>query len=298
MSTQSDFLRNLGGGAQNAAVNKAADLISGTPRKDKNANKQNTGGIQNFLTEISSHNGLYRPTFFEVQISNFGTSWEDGRSFSLLCHNAALPGMRVDTIQNTIYGLPYEVPVGMSFSPFWCSFYVDNAFNLPGSLFNEFAKRIDFRDTKNESTNVSWSPKYRNDSPLLIVDVMAFSTDITQNSTANNSDWVADGLPVVSKYTLRNAFVKEMQQVNLDWSAHDQMSSITLELSYEWFENSVAKPTEPPKAIEPEKKPLNFDTIVAKYPALGVAYDAAKRTVQQSSIMNNPILNQGSQFLP
>jgi hypothetical protein len=298
MSTQSDLLRNLKGGAQNQATNFAADLITGQKRGNKNATKSNTGGLQNFISEISGRNGLYRPTFFEVQITTLG-DWDESRSFSLLCHQAAIPGVRVDTTSGLIYGIPYEVPTGVTFDPCWCSFYIDNAFNLPTVILKELNKRIEIADDKGQSGNVSWSPRYRDDPqhPLFNIDITTFSTDYMTTNMDNYNGSVADGLPVISKYSLKNAFIKTVQQTALDWSAKDNIASMAIEFSYEYFENTTAKPT-PPKTVTPAKNPLNFASVIAANPILGTAYDAAKRTLQQNSIMNNPIVNQGSQFLP
>lgn len=299
---------NLLGGLKTTGLKKANDLISGARNQTPNANKQRTGGMQRFISQIQAGHGLYRGVFFEVIITNLRDR-AASEAFSLLCHQSALPGFRLETKDNVIYALPYETPVGVVFDPCWCTFYIDNTFALPSAIYD-----ATFSKTANVGriNPVNWSPKYRDPATLLEVQINAFMPDPTAYATlatnpnlppelGNAAMTTSDGLPLIAQYTLKNAFIKTVQQTPVDWSAHNALSSMTLEFSYEWLEASYpgTDVTLQSNKIDPAGAPVNFDTIINKYPALGVAYDAAKRTVLQNpAIMNNPILNQGSQYLP
>lgn len=295
------FQNNLLGGAKNWITDKGADLISGV-KNNGNANKQRTGGMQRFISEMHANNGFYRANFFEVYI--YGITGVE-KSLNILCHNAALPGFRLETKDNVIYQLPYETPVGVTFDPAWFTFYIDNNFTVNNALYN-----ATFNNTNAALGRInpdSWSPKYRDEHTLLKVEVVAFSIDMpgaqeTQPSANTSGAKTWDGLNILAKYTLHNCFFKAVQQTPVDWGTHNSVSSVTTELSYEWFDAQYPQANNKfnPNSVAPPKGPLsNFDTLVSKFPALGVAYDAAKRTtLQNPAIQNNPLFNQGTNFLP
>jgi hypothetical protein len=180
---------------------------------------------------------------------------------------------------------------------------MDNSFNIPSIIYSNISNNsMHLQNTSfgtGHAPTVSWSPKYRDGKGFMDITINVFSSDM--NSSSVDVAKSHDGLPGIASYKLKNAFIKGVQKTNLDWSAHDQLASMTIDISYEWFEktmfNANLAPT-PKSLTTPTPAPLNFDTIMANYPALGVAYDAAKRTVQQSGIMSSPILNQATHFAP
>jgi hypothetical protein len=307
----SSFQNNLLGAGKNWLINKGSNLIFGTPNEG-NANRQSTGGMQRFLTEINSDNGFYRGVFFEVYIHGL-RDIQSEYSTNLLCHRASLPGFRLETKNNIIYSLPYETPVGVEFDPAWFTFYIDNNFIVNNAIWQSTFNSTDA--TIGRINPTSWSPKYRDPANLLNIEIVAFSPDFQQtssnptsasNSNQNNVQYNGesktwDGLPILARYVLNNCFFKTVQQTPVAWDAHNDISTLTIEVSYEWYDayypNTGARLAS--NDIKTAPAPLNFDTIITKYPALGIAYDAAKKTILQNpAIMNNPLLNQGSQFLP
>ena len=142
----------------------------------------------------------------------------------------------------------------------------------------------------------SWSPQYRDPKNLLDIDIIAF----TAQPQENHSKTTHDGLPAVAIYKLSNAFIKTITQTPLDWGAVNNISSVMVEICYEWFETEIPGAVSPfANEITAKSPPLNFDTVLAKYPILAPIYDATKRTVLgDSRIMSNPILNQVGQFAP
>lgn len=279
------FYDNLKGGLINLGVDKITDVISGVKNQPVGPAKPGSGGLQNFITNITTGNGLFRGTFFEVRISGLNSDY--ARPMSLLCHQAAFPGFRIETKDNIIYSLPYETPIGVTFDPCWVTCYVDNNFTAQNVIFSELTRRVN---------SASWSPKYRDPEKLLTIDILAFTTKQEDYDTLDKSH---DGLPAVTVYTLKNAFIKTAQQLQLDWGAHNNISSLTFEISYEWFETSIQNSIPEPLLLSSSTPPLNFETVLAKYPALATVYDATKRTIlQDQKIMSNPILNQASQLIP
>lgn len=290
------------GAGQNWLTNKGADLISGV-KKGGNANKQRTGGMQRFITEMQSKNGFYRGAFFEVYFNNIGTT-NTQYAMNLICHKAALPGFRLETKDNFIYALPYETPVGVAFDPVWLTFYIDNQFTANNAIWNGTFNNTDSRAGRINQN--SWSPKYRMNGALMNIQITAFTIDDPaaqdRNTKSGESIQTWDGLNVVAQYTLHNAFFKAMQQTPVDWAENNVVSSVTAEVSYEWFSVKYPSATDvitPPSVAAAVDGKTNFDTVMAKFPFLGPAYDAAKRTVANNpAVMNNPILNGGGQFLP
>ena len=296
---------NLLGGIKNKVINAGTDFISGVKNKEGKQGGIRASGLQSFISQIGASNGLFRGTMFEIQISapsNIFNS-DSSRTISLLCHTASLPGITLETTTNTIYQLPYEIPTGVTFDPFFCTCYIDNSFILPNILFSEISNRIDSNQFQNQdlgygtASDASWSPKYRDPSKLLTVNVVVFSSDPDYGTKVGYTTQSNDGLPFIASYTLKNAFVKTIQQTPLDWGSHDAISTMTMEISYEWFETQMPMASGTNTPIISTKNPINLDTIMAKNPELGIAYDAAKRSIQQSGLMNNSVLNQASQFI-
>ncbi len=294
--------QNLLGSLINQSEQKAANLITGYPQQQPNVNRVVTGGLQRFISKLNSSQGLAKPTLFEVTLLNLTTNTQD---LSFLCHQASIPGFRQETARTTIYSLPYETPVGIEFDPFWCTFYIDNTFTANNTVWQSLS-------TKRMNT-ANWSPKYRNDpnngGNLFEVWVAAFNP-----STANPAgvtQQTSDGLPLTALYRLKNAFFKTVQQTPLDWSAHNDVMSVTVEILYEWFEvqypQSGISVYSPESVLNGSNNPMNFSTVLSQYPALASAYDITKnatlsaisRTVlQNQNIQGNPFLNQASQFIP
>lgn len=304
---------NLLGGAQNRATDWVADKISGTKNQKPQPPREVYGGMASFLSRIQSTNGLLRPTMFEVIISDPTSQQFNGKAFSLLCHQASIPGMRIETKDNVIYQLPYETPVGIAFDPFWCTFYVDNDFSVPQQIYRSIGKSIGIgrevggSDTKDNMTG-SWSPFYRSTNMLHVqINVITISNpdtiDINKVSDDPSRKLTDDSHPIISTYVLKNAFVKAVQQVPLDWGSQNAVSSMTMEISYEWFEQDVNGTSQLLMGTEEQlaTSPSNFDTYLQKYPALAEAYnvakDAVKRTILETpQVMNVPILNQVTQI--
>src|ERR1035437_2777752 len=186
--------RNLIGGTENKAINFATDLISGTKKKTPNATKTKVAGLQQFISEIAATNGLYRPNLFEVIFSGINIATADSTSMSLLCHTAELPGFKLETTTATIYSLPYELPTGIQYDSFSCTFYVDNSFNMPSIIFNNIAaSSMPMPTTQLGYVASSWSPKYRDDSAVMDIVINVFSSDI--NSVPVHAANSHDGLP-------------------------------------------------------------------------------------------------------
>ncbi len=294
--------QNLIGSLINQSEQKAANLITGTPQTQPNSNRIVTGGLQRFLSTINSTQGLAKPTLFEVSFLNLTTNTTD---LSFLCHQASIPGFRQDTARTTIYSLPYETPVGIEFDPFWCTFYIDNTFTTNNTVWKNIS-------TKRINTS-NWSPKYRNDpnngGNLFEVWVAAFNP--STSNPAGVGQTTSDGLPLTALYQLKNAFFKTVQQTALDWGAHNDLMSVTVEILYEWFEvqypQSGVTVYTPESVLSGNGNPMNFSSVLNQYPALASVYDVTKnatlsaisRTIlQNQNIQSNAFLNQASQFIP
>ncbi len=315
MASQNSFGQNLLGEVQNRGITNISDLITGNKRNSPNQNKARTGGLQQFLTQMSKTNGLYRGTFFEVTIYDQRDPTMPF-AFNLLCHQASIPGFRLDTVPNTIYSLPYETPIGVAFDPFWCTCFVDNDFSMY-DMINQVTFNTD--PSIGRINPNTWSPKFRDPQTLLKVEITAFTPNVISTDpglqTTNVYNPTApvgvppvaktshDGLPTIATYTLHNAFIKTVQQTPLDWSAHNNISSVVMEICYEWFDPVITGSSTQVQSNNPNAQtkgsPINIGTIMTKYPELGMAYDAAKRTLSQNqALMNNPLLNQLSNALP
>lgn len=298
------FESNLLGGLRTRATNSAADLVTGIAGNISHANKIRTGGLQAFISQMNTSAGFFRGTFFEVAFYNMDTGTFNGQNqLSLLCHQSSIPGVRLETVPNTIYSLKYETPIGVEFDPLYCTAYIDNDFTTHNALYNDMLR--------SRINTESWSPKYRDPTKMLKIIVTMFATDLgilgstttplSKKDVSGLPKTSHDGLPVKATFVLNNAFIKAVQQTPLDWGAQNQVSSVTFEISYEWFDVVV------PGGIGSDK-PINFGTdtaavnaatIFTKFPILGTAYDAAKRTaINNPAILNNPALNQLGQFLP
>ncbi len=304
-----NLVQNLTSGIGHLGLNSLSSLL--TNRSATGSNYTPYAGISNFIANINSNGGFYKSNFFEVIF----TGMSNGQELTLLCHQAALPGYRLETKSNVIYNLPYETPVGVVYDPLWVTFYLDNNFTAISSLFTDTKSRVDVAG--------SWSPAYR-DTNLLTVSINAITpqagmqqqstlqsysnsnnvfNDITgsqqtfTNVSDNSSNMSStDGLPVVGQYVLKNAFIKTVQQMPLDWAAQNQISSVTVEILYEWYDISTSTQSQP--LLLSGSTPVNFDTVLAQNPLLATTYNATKRTLLNSgALQSSPVANQLSQFL-
>src|ERR1035437_5582977 len=101
-----NFGTNLVNGIKTQITNALADGITGLisgKTKPKKYSGTPSGGLQDFIHNMNGKNGIFRPNFFEVQIHNAGAPF--GTNFSLLCHQAALPGIMIETTKGEIYAL-------------------------------------------------------------------------------------------------------------------------------------------------------------------------------------------------
>ncbi len=350
----SSFENNLLGGIKNNISGITDSVITGNGhRKPATRTGKDNQGITNFISQISTANGLYKPNLFEITFTD--KSSKEKNSVSLLCHNTTTPGYNLETSRAIIYSLGYEVPTGINFEPIYCTAYIDNTFSVPAFLQKQTNKRIN---------QGSWSPKYRDPSTLMTVTIKAFipmsdatyktlrnkyANDInsgnstpgssmfkdiasattnsfnnlistakndvsnvqsavmgyfgqTQNSNggstqSSGSDPTSDGLAVIAEYTLENVFISRVMQTGLDWASHDAFGKIEFYLSYEWFTSKFDGTPMPFVPAPNTTVPLNFSTLLTKYPVLGTVYNAATRTIGQSSLMSNPIINQAFNIL-
>jgi hypothetical protein len=303
-----NFKDNLISSGKSKLITGLTDNISGIGKNKKPKEKVLKAGLQNFIHHINTQNGIFRPTCFEVQFTTAGNY--DLRNFSIICHQAAIPGINVETTKGEIYALPYEIPIGVSYAPFWCTFYIDNEFQIPNTLQQLISRRVDIPQGGQNGTVSNFSPMYRDDSNLnLEVNIIMFSTDSDSMNSTGPSGWgkgastaklTLDNMPTISYYSLKNAFIKSIQETPLSWESQNQLASVTVEISYEWFESRAMNEIKNVATqLDPATPPVNLASILANNPILGTVYNAGKRTILNSNngLMSSPLGNQVSQFL-
>lgn len=310
-----NFGTNLVNGIKTQITNALADgitgLISGKTKPLNNQATHGYGGLNNFINEIRNLNGIFKPTCFEVTLNGPVNQNKINTTFKLLCHQAAIPSINVETTKGEIYALPYEIPTGVSYTPFWCTFYIDNEFQLPNFIHKLIESKVAIPSSNNANGNhVNFSPRYRDDPTTnLSVDIVLFSTNkknaatkVTQtpaNDTGMDLTKVShDDMPTVSYYTLKNAFIKSIKEVPLSWDSQNQFSSMTIEIAYEWYETGVGAYVDMRTTQKASTPPDNLAALLANNPILGTIYNAGKRTILNgnNSIMNSPLGNQASEF--
>lgn len=240
--------------------------------------------VNNFLSELKKDGyQLNKPYLFDVWLSLPGA--KSPTNFSLLCHQCNLPGWSAETTTNRIYGLNYEMVTGLSLDVFQASCYVDR--NL---------KIVDYLTTQQKDmmfNKSNYSPKYRS------TYIEGATVTVYIYDTSN-----IDGL-YVGWFIMKNAFVKNVTSMNLDWALTNTAQSIQFTVAYEEIFSGMATGNAAPSEIginmmnavsgasSGMQFPVNFDTVrelipeSAKSFALGAKNAFGQLTSGVSNIFSN-----------
>ena len=246
-------------------VQGALDFVGniGRPVPPKGSTSKK-GSISEFMATMqSSTNGLQmsKPFLYDVQMAIPVVS-PAANILRLFCHSASIPGYNVGVYPTKIYGLPYSVPYEMTYEPISFTFYVDRAHNIP-KLFDDYKDQLMFDP-------VDHSPRY--------FENMAFSTIIHL--------YDADNVSTIAQYNLLNCFVGNVQAMNLNAAALNQVQEISVTLIFENLIRSSGAsggsmisnplPTNLMNGLTSKSGmilPLNFDTFKMKFPDLADKFD-------------------------
>lgn len=174
------------------------------------------GSLNEFIQQVSKSKSLSKPFLFYVQFNSLNS--ESQRDLSLLCHETIIPGYTVMSQSAKVYGLPIEMPYELAFDPVRVTFWVDQSHKVP-LLFHVQRDKI--------INPLDYSPKYRDDYETYLMP----SVDICVIETSKHE--------VVATYSLKNAFVKSVNAMNLTWSAQNQVQEVTVDLQYEYMETII-----------------------------------------------------------
>ena len=234
-----------------------------------------------FISELKSvkHNfQLNKPFLFEVTLHPFGNPADTSvntEMFSLLCHNANIPGVSVLTTPMKIYGTTTEIPYEKAFEPLHLSCYVDRDFKMP-----QLIQRM------SRFNNPSFSPNFYDEYVIPTITLTMF--DVSNDAT------------VVAIYTIHNAVLKGYNSMMLDWSARNQIQMLTMSFSYEYYRTkfNLAEPfTEKDRTVAElmnstrnNPMPTNWDTINKTNPQAAKKFTLSNNEGVKSLVAKLPLL--------
>ncbi len=235
--------------------------------------------LQEFLGFVQGQSyQLTKPFLYEVTLSPTnvrGVNPEmmidvtDKKNVTFLCHSATLPGFEIASSTNKIYGLQYEIPYEVMQSPVNFSFYVDKDYKIPNLFLKMKNQMFDSFVGSNSSTSLpSFSPNYKQD--------YMFEAQITVYDISNRDIEVA-------VFKLHNAFLKNVSQIDLNYSGLSQIVSMSISLVYETIEHHIFNQSGanvgPPDINNMLNKnyalPVNLDTVQQLNPGLSGLYQQA-----------------------
>lgn len=278
---------NLGIAKALGAIDVADSLLNKAIGQGKNSGAGTIAApmLSKFMAEMKSSKHLMqlsKPYLFFVRFISSDAIFSNANSttMSFLCHSCSIPGYMVETQSAIISGIPYKVPVGISFPEFTCSFFVDRNYRIP-KIFEDHKNSM--IDSRNE--NSSYLVKYKNS--------FQFQIEVSILDVTNiDSD-------VVNMYKLKNCFVENVRFDNLDWSAQNQVQQVYLTMNQEYVESISTDKTPNSTAPSAQKSinnvlnkattALNFDTVKAMSPAFGSLYDTASSYVTKVSDISDKI---------
>lgn len=153
----------------------------------------------------------------KIQSSGKFTNTTIEKELTFKCTSMNLPGWKAKTQVGKIYGLEYEIATGIEQDPLWLTFYIDIRHRTETAFMssvksNMFAVNPEFVTTSGPG---SMSPKYKDKTQFNLV------LELTD-----------ENFRPVSEYTLSNAIVKTVQQVQYG-SDNIDIAKITVEIVYE-----------------------------------------------------------------
>lgn len=183
---------------------------------------QGSGALSNFVALLKTdRQRIGRGYQYEVTFSFEGND----RRLSMMCHKAAIPGYNVRTQVGKIYGLSYEIPVGVYQDPLWISFYADIDHLIPGLFMNDLRasnKALSMFPEETVNMRSSYSPKYKDD--------FKFTMDV---------NILEEGFKQVASYKCSDCFVKTVRQVPLG-HAETGILELQVEIIYERIDFSAS----------------------------------------------------------
>lgn len=230
--------------------------------------RESLNTLSSFLSQIKGKTFAFnRPYLFEVMfnLSQVAADPSVPRLFSLLCHQCNLPGWSAQTQAIKIYGLEYEMPHGLQYDQLQMSFYVDNSYKVM-RVFDSLKQQY--------FNNVDYSPEYAStyrENSSVIINIF---------DTGNEID--------VAQYEFKNAMVKTVNSVVLDWSATNQVQQVTVVVTFDTMEVKISGAEgqfNEPQASKPMNvlssvssgqsnvmTPMNFDTIRSLNPLQAASF--------------------------
>jgi hypothetical protein len=169
-----------------------------------------TFNLNEFTRKVAS-GGLAVPSRFEVFINPpaaLNNFISEGRTISLFCDIANLPGVSVTTKSHRIYGTPYQRPVSTEFGgeAISMTFYVDREMNTK-AFFDSWI----FKTVNLNSFNVSYPSDY------------VSTIEIRQLDQKDNETY---------SVILEDAFPRALSVLDLSMGAVNQVHKLTVTFAY------------------------------------------------------------------
>ena len=177
--------------------------------------------LSDFKGLIGQHNGLAKPTAFQVILPTFGLSVDTMRNVNLLCNAATMPGDQIVTNDRAV-GLKTELmPYTYSQSDIQLTFYDTNRYFIK-QYFDLWKKHI---------VNM--------DGTLNFKDKFAHQVDIYQLSQALpwTTGQTSGGNNYVYGVRLFDAFPTTITQIELSASSQNATVEVNVQLSYSKWES-------------------------------------------------------------
>lgn len=166
--------------------------------------------ITEFMSAISAKNGLAKPNWFKVYITQPSSTNNITRELSLFCESAQIPGHNVVTAPIRTYGVPVEMPYMRAYDPATFQFLVDTNMEIKG-FFDQWMNLI-VNDTDGGSRDVGFMSDY------------ATQIDIYQMAP--------DSAGVVYWTQLRDAYPKIISPLELSHATSGQFHRLPVQFVY------------------------------------------------------------------